>query len=52
MEKPDVTCTNCAKAVHWLSVFPDDICLECYEIKMENQTPQQMRQTIKEVFGV
>jgi len=30
IEKPDVTCTRCDASIHWLEVFPGDVCLECH----------------------
>lgn len=51
MDHEDITCTTCGCDIHWLEVFPNNTCLGCYEKKMDAQTPQQMHDTIMQVFG-
>jgi hypothetical protein len=46
-----VTCSQCKTETHWLAVFPNNLCLPCYEVTQENTTPQEMYDTIMNVFG-
>jgi hypothetical protein len=49
--RPPVTCTKCAKSVHWLEVFPGQICLDCYEAKMANVPVETFYGQIMDGFG-
>lgn len=30
MSRPDITCSDCGTAVHWLEAFPADRCKACH----------------------
>jgi hypothetical protein len=46
MNEPDITCTACGNNVHWLEVFPGQICLDCHARKVDSMTPQQLHDTV------
>jgi hypothetical protein len=45
-----IECTTCLQEIHPLAVFPNGICLECYEIVMEN-APMPTAQEIRQMWG-
>ena len=49
--RPNVICTSCAAEIHWLEVFPNDICLACHERKHFNDSPEQLMADIVKGFG-
>lgn len=46
-----ITCTSCASQIHWLDVFPGNICLACHAVKTENATPQELYNSVMNYFG-
>lgn len=43
-------CSKCNKDVHPLEVFPNELCLACYEIAMENVPLEELGKAITDVF--
>jgi mono/diheme cytochrome c family protein len=40
--RPDVTCSDCGEAVHWLAVFPGGRCVACHEVAEGQRDPVAM----------
>jgi len=51
-DKATVTCAICAIEIHWLEVFPGDICLECHDKKTAHLTPQQLLDQVISGFTI
>ena len=51
ISKDNIKCTQCANEIHWLEVFPNNVCLPCHARKHENDTPAQMLAAIADQFG-
>jgi len=50
-EDPPITCTGCGDDVHWLDVFPGQVCINCHAAKVDKQTPQQLHDDIINGFS-
>ena len=50
-DRPNVVCTSCKSEIHWLDVFPNQICLTCHERKHFNDSPEQLMADIFKGFG-
>ena len=50
-QEKTVTCSHCQQDTHWLEVFPNNLCLACYEVTQENTTPEEHYETIMRTFG-
>ncbi len=37
MNSDTITCTNCGAKIHWLDVFPGNICLTCHAAREESK---------------
>jgi hypothetical protein len=59
MKNEYTTCTKCAANVHYLELFPNDLCLACYETlweqaqqgKTAEQVAQDLHNAIVGTFG-
>tara|TARA_B100001559_G_C15926676_1_gene361232 strand:- start:162 stop:338 length:177 start_codon:yes stop_codon:yes gene_type:complete len=27
-----INCSKCSSSVHWLEIFPNNLCLDCYKV--------------------
>ena len=50
-DKANIECSQCKSEVHWLDIFPNNLCLPCHARKHENDTPEQMFADITKAFG-
>lgn len=51
-DEATVTCATCATEIHWLDVFPGNICLECHAKKTAHLTPQQLLDQVISGFTI
>jgi hypothetical protein len=51
MNTDNITCTRCSSEIHWLEVFPGNICLECHAAKTAHMTPDQIYSQIIDGFS-
>lgn len=51
-DEATITCTTCAAEIHWLDVFPGNICLGCHDKKTAHLTPQQLLDQVISGFTI
>lgn len=46
-----VNCSACHAEVHPYNLFPDEICVGCYETRTANLSPSELFNQIQSVFN-